>query len=298
MFAGATDVAAERLDVGRGRACGERPVDERAEAGGDAIAGLMIAVVRIGSEEVLEAHRSVVQPGPEVELRHRELVLVGAEDSIADRDSWRHRSNARRRGTVCPMVATYSSPVALVVVDVQNDFAEPSGALSVPGGEEVVRAVNDEIVAATTDGALVVYTQDWHPPRTPHFVTDGGPWPIHCVRDTWGAALHPDLVVAGPVVRKGTGGEDGYSGFTMRDPVTGEDMSTGLDEMLRDAGIQRVVVVGLALDYCVKATALDAVALGYACEVPLAATAAVEVSPGDGQQAIEELEAAGVRVVS
>lgn len=194
------------------------------------------------------------------------------------------------------MPAGYDQTAALVVVDVQNDFADPAGALSVRGGDAIVPALNDEIAAAEAGGAVVAYTQDWHPPRTPHFVTDGGPWPVHCVRDTWGAELHPQLRVLGPVVRKGVGGEDGYSGFTMRDPTTGADASTGLDELLREQGVERVVVTGLALDYCVKATALDAVALGYACEVPLALTAPVEVAAGDGQRAIEELVAAGVSV--
>ena len=99
-------------------------------------------------------------------------------------------------------------------------------------------------------------------------------------------------------MRKGTGGEDGYSGFTMRDPVTGDDAPTGLDEVLRERGVGRVAVVGLALDYCVKATALDAVRLGYDCVVPRAATAAVEVAPGDGAAAEAELAAAGVSVTS
>lgn len=194
------------------------------------------------------------------------------------------------------MAARYDERTALIVVDMQNDFADPAGALSVPGGIDVVGDVNAEIVAARSAGALVVYTQDWHPPRTPHFVTDGGPWPVHCVRDSWGADFHPALQVDGPTVRKGTGGEDGYSGFTMRDPVTEEDTSTGLDELLRDRGIERVVVVGLALDYCVKATALDAARLGYHVEVLLDATAAVEMTPGDGARAVEELTAAGVSV--
>jgi nicotinamidase/pyrazinamidase len=156
--------------------------------------------------------------------------------------------------------------------------------------------VNEEVAAATAAGAPVVYTQDWHPPRTPHFVTDGGPWPVHCVHDTWGAELHPDLVVAGEAVRKGTGGEDGYSGFTMRDPTTGVDASTGLDELLRERHVERVVVVGLALDYCVKGTALDAVARGYECVLRRAATAPVEVHAGDGAAALAELVAAGVDV--
>jgi nicotinamidase/pyrazinamidase len=161
----------------------------------------------------------------------------------------------------------------------------------------VVPAVNAEVRAALDTGAAVVYTQDWHPPQTPHFVTQGGPWPPHCVRDTWGAQLHPDLLVHGPVVRKGTGGEDGYSGFTMRDPVSGDDSGTGLDDELRSRGVERVVVVGLALDYCVLATAIDAVRLGYECEVVRDATAAVEVEPGDGERAVDELVDAGVTIV-
>jgi nicotinamidase/pyrazinamidase len=190
----------------------------------------------------------------------------------------------------------YDTATALVVVDMQNDFADPAGSLHVGGGERVVDAVNSEIEAARAGGAHVVYTQDWHPPRTPHFVTDGGPWPVHCVRDTWGAAFHPDLIVAGPSVHKGTAGEDGYSGFTMADPISGDRRSTGLDELLRARGVERVVVVGLALDYCVKATALDAVELGYDCTVIRDATAAVDVHEGDGARAERELVAASVAV--
>jgi nicotinamidase/pyrazinamidase len=195
------------------------------------------------------------------------------------------------------MTVGYDGRTALLVVDVQNDFADPAGALAVPGAVDVVAAVNEEVAAAGSAGATVVYTQDWHPPRTPHFVTDGGPWPVHCVRDTWGAAFHPDLVVAGRSVRKGTGGEDGYSGFTMRDPTSGEEASTGLDELLRAGGTERVVVVGLALDHCVRATALDALARGYGCVVPRRATAPVDVEPGDGERAAAELAAAGVDLV-
>jgi nicotinamidase/pyrazinamidase len=194
------------------------------------------------------------------------------------------------------MSVAYDTRTALVVVDVQNDFADPAGSLPVPGADKVVAAVNEEVAAASAAGSYIVYTRDWHPPRTPHFVTDGGPWPVHCVRDTWGAEFHPDLVVAGDSVHKGTGGEDGYSGFTMSDPVSGERASTGLDERLAEHGIERVVVTGLALDYCVKATALDAVALGYECVVPRAATAPVEVTPGDGAAAEAELAEAGVTI--
>jgi nicotinamidase/pyrazinamidase len=144
---------------------------------------------------------------------------------------------------------------------------------------------------------VVVYTQDWHPPHTPHFDTHGGPWPVHCVGDSWGAELHPRLKVVGDRVRKGTGGEDGYSGFRMQHPTTGAEASTGLDELLRSRGVEQVVVVGLALDYCVKATALHAVAHGYRTTVPRTATAPVEVHPGDGAAAEAELVAAGVGIV-
>jgi nicotinamidase/pyrazinamidase len=184
--------------------------------------------------------------------------------------------------------------VALVVVDVQNDFADPQGSLSVKGGDAIVSRVNKLVVAARSSHSTITYTQDWHPPDTPHFAKDGGIWPVHCVRDTWGAAFHPDLVVDGEVVRKGTGGEDGYSGFTMREPVTGEDASTGLDERLHAHGVEAVVVVGLATDYCVKATALDAVHLNYPTTVVRDCVAAVDVDPGDGDLALRELEAAGV----
>ena len=192
------------------------------------------------------------------------------------------------------MAVEYDDSAALVVVDVQNDFADPQGSLYVEGGDGIIGLINAHVAAARAAGAPVFYTQDWHPPRTPHFEIDGGTWPVHCVRDTWGAELHPELVVDGPVVRKGTGGEDGYSGFTMRDPVTGDDASTGLDEQLRERDVSRVVVVGLALDVCVKATALDAVRLGYACELPVDASAAVNLEPDDGDRAVAELRDAGV----
>lgn len=188
----------------------------------------------------------------------------------------------------------FDRSTALVVVDVQNDFADPDGGLSVPGGDRIVPAVNGLIATAEAAGAFVVYTQDWHPESTPHFAKDGGVWPVHCVAGTWGAELHPQLVVGGPIVRKGTNGEDGYSGFSMRDPATGETKPTELDGLLRDRGVERVVVCGLATDYCVKATALDALRLGYGTTVPAEAIAAVDLQPGDGERALAGLADAGV----
>ena len=190
----------------------------------------------------------------------------------------------------------YDSATALVVVDVQNDFADPAGGLSVTGGDAMIPTINAEIARAADAGGMTVFTQDWHPESTPHFAKDGGIWPVHCVAETWGAFLHPDLAVpeAAPRIRKGAQGEDGYSGFTMRDPTTGDEIPTELDGLLRDRGIERVVVVGLATDYCVKATALDAVRLGYEAWLLTDAIAAVDLNPGDGDQAIEEVTTAGV----
>jgi nicotinamidase/pyrazinamidase len=187
----------------------------------------------------------------------------------------------------------YDPATALIVVDVQNDFADPSGSLYVKGGEEVVPIVNDEIGMARARGAPVFYTRDWHPERTPHFVTDGGMWPVHCVRDTWGAELHPDLAVEGELIHKGISGADGYSGFTERDPHTGELAPTDLADLLTRAGVRSVVVCGLATDYCVKATALDARGLGYPTTVLTNAVRAVDLADGDGERALAELVEAG-----
>jgi nicotinamidase/pyrazinamidase len=190
----------------------------------------------------------------------------------------------------------YNASTALVVVDVQNDFADPAGSLYVRGGEDVVSRINEEIQLALTDGAFVVYTQDWHPPSTPHFAKDGGVWPVHCVAETWGAELHPGLVVAGPSVHKGSNGEDGYSGFTMRDPVSGDDRPTELEALLRGRGVMRVVIAGLATDYCVLGTVLDARRLGFETLVLTEAVAAVELIPGDAEGALAQMAEAGAEL--
>jgi nicotinamidase/pyrazinamidase len=190
---------------------------------------------------------------------------------------------------------TFDGTTALIVVDVQNDFADPQGSLYVREGERVVPLVSELVGAAQNAGAAIAYTQDWHPPSTPHFAKDGGIWPVHCVGGTWGAELHPQLLVHGPVVRKGTSGEDGYSGFSVRDPLTGEAAPTQLQSLL-DPSVRRLVVVGLAGDYCVKETALDGVRLGYQVEVPLALTRFVELESGDAEHSIEDMQAAGVTI--
>jgi len=190
----------------------------------------------------------------------------------------------------------YRPGTALIIVDVQNDFADPAGGLSVSGGDAIVATVDREVEMARSNGAIVVATQDWHPRTTPHFAKDGGIWPVHCVADTWGAELYPGLALPDDArrVRKGTNGEDGYSGFTMRDPRSGETIATELEALLRDAGIEHVVLAGLATDYCVKETALDAARLGFDTHVLIDAIAAVDLQPGDGDRALEEMRAAGV----
>jgi len=193
-------------------------------------------------------------------------------------------------------VPAFDPSTALVVVDVQNDFADPAGGLAVRGGEAIVPRLNASAEAAVAAGAFVAYTQDWHPEVTPHFAKDGGTWPVHCVAGTWGADFHPGLAVVGPSVRKGSNGEDGYSGFTMRDTVSGDTIPTELEGLLRERGVKRVVIAGLATDYCVKATALDAVRLGFKTTVLADAIAAVDVQPGDGVRALAEMRAVGVTV--
>ena len=190
----------------------------------------------------------------------------------------------------------YQPTTALVVVDVQNDFADPAGSLSVKGGDGIIETVNREIDMARSAGAQVFATQDWHPESTPHFAKDGGIWPVHCVADTWGSALHPDLALPedAPRIHKGANGEDGYSAFMMRDPTSGNEIPTELDALLRDRGITDVVVVGLATDYCVSATALDAARLGYGTAVLTDAIASVDLQPGDGERALQSMRDAGV----
>jgi len=185
----------------------------------------------------------------------------------------------------------YDEKTALIVVDVQNDFAHPEGSLFVSGGDSVPARVNDEIEKAQQAGALIVYTQDWHPADTKHFEQ----WPPHCIANTWGADFHIDLdVVTDEIVRKGIHpDEDGYSGFSV---LTLDDVvKTELDDILSERGIEHVVVVGIALDVCVKETVFDAISLGYGTTVILDATASV--TEQGGLDAERDLEAAGVRLV-
>ena len=177
---------------------------------------------------------------------------------------------------------------ALIVVDVQNDFC-PGGALAVERGDEVVEPLNRLIKEFLERGEPVYKSRDWHPVRTKHFADYGGTWPVHCVQNTRGAEFHEDLLddQRVRVVSKGMGDEDSYSAFD----------GTTLAEDLRRKGVGEVWVGGLATDYCVKNTVLDALREGFRVRALSDAMRAVNLQPGDDQRAIEEMRAAGAEIV-
>ena len=177
---------------------------------------------------------------------------------------------------------------ALIVVDVQNDFC-PGGALAVPHGDEVVAPLNQLIEDFLERGEPVFKSRDWHPPMTKHFAAYGGTWPVHCVQETKGAEFHPGLLddIHIRVVSKGLGDEDCYSAFD----------ETDLALQLQRLGVEEVWVGGLATDYCVKSTVLDARKQGFKVKAIKDAMRAVDLQPGDGERAIEEMRNAGAEIV-
>jgi nicotinamidase/pyrazinamidase len=178
---------------------------------------------------------------------------------------------------------------ALIVVDVQNDFC-PGGTLAVAHGDEVVEPLNEQIDEFLERGAPVYKSRDWHPATTKHFQAYGGTWPVHCVQNTKGAEFHPALRDDPriTVVSKGLGDTDCYSAFD----------ETDLASQLREQGVEEVVVGGLATDYCVKNTVLDALKHGFKVKALKNAMRPVDLQPGDGDRAIEEMRAAGAEIVS
>jgi len=178
---------------------------------------------------------------------------------------------------------------ALIVVDVQNDFC-PGGTLAVAHGDEVVEPLNEQIDEFLERGAPVYKSRDWHPATTKHFKAYGGTWPVHCVQNTKGAEFHPALRDDPriTVVSKGLGDTDCYSAFD----------ETDLASQLREQGVEEVVVGGLATDYCVKNTVLDALKHGFKVKALKNAMRPVDLQPGDGDRAIEEMRAAGAEIVS
>ncbi|UCH64270.1 MAG: bifunctional nicotinamidase/pyrazinamidase [Fidelibacterota bacterium] len=181
------------------------------------------------------------------------------------------------------------SKQALVVVDLQNDFC-PGGSLAVPEGDKIVPVVNDLIGKFSQAGLPIFATRDWHPGDHVSFKTQGGPWPPHCVQNTTGAQFHPDLRLPNnaTIISKADSPErDAYSGFE----------GTDLAALLEQAGVDHIVICGLATDYCVKATALDGLKAGLGVTVVEDAIRGVEVQPGDSQKALDEMQAAGVLLV-
>ena len=175
---------------------------------------------------------------------------------------------------------------ALLIIDFQNDFT-PGGALEVPGGDEIAGPVN----ALAERIGLVFATRDWHPPDHASFETQGGPWPVHCVRGTHGAEFHPAMtrIDIDAVVDVGREREDeGYSGFEKSD----------LAQILRDHDVDEVYVCGLATDYCVRASAIDARSEGFDVTVVEDAVRAVEVNEGDSERAFADMRDAGAKVAS
>ena len=185
-------------------------------------------------------------------------------------------------------MSTQAEGRALIVVDVQNDFC-PGGSLAVERGDEVVAPLNRLIAEFLERGEPVYKSRDWHPPATKHFADYGGTWPVHCVQNTRGAEFHEDLLddPRVRVVSKGEGDEDSYSAFD----------GTDLAEDLRRRGVREVWVGGLATDYCVQNTVLDALREGFRVRAVSGAMRAVNLQPGDGERALEEMRAAGAEVV-
>ncbi len=174
---------------------------------------------------------------------------------------------------------------ALVIVDVQNDFC-PGGSLAVATGDEVARTMTRAAAAFSQQGARVYATQDWHPAGHSSFLESGGPWPPHCVQGSLGAELHSDLRLPDghEIIKKGRDpAVDAYSGF----------LDSDLEAQLKSAGITRVFVGGLATDYCVLNTVLDARQIGFETYLLSDAIGAVDVEPGDGERAIAQMVDAG-----
>jgi len=175
---------------------------------------------------------------------------------------------------------------ALLVVDIQRDFCS-GGSLSIARADEIIPMINRLIAEATAAGAAVVACRDWHPENHVSFAARGGPWPPHCVAGTKGAELHPDLSLplGTPTVSKGTDPDrDEYSAFE----------ATGLIERLRRQKTRRIVICGLALDFCVRASALQAARAGFETHVLLAATR--PVTEAGGEAAVSEMNRAGIVV--
>nr|WP_320012476.1 bifunctional nicotinamidase/pyrazinamidase [uncultured Desulfobulbus sp.] len=187
------------------------------------------------------------------------------------------------------------SSTALILVDVQNDFC-PGGSLAVPKGDTILPSLNQALFLFQQKGAPIVASRDWHPKNTNHFQPQGGPWPVHCVQYSHGASFHSglELPCSAYIVSKGMDETtDGYSAFEACD-----ETSTPLAQLLQRLDVTRLVIGGLATDYCVKATVLDACSLGYEVIVLQDGIAAVNLQLEDGTKALEAMQQAGATLTS
>ncbi len=175
---------------------------------------------------------------------------------------------------------------ALVVVDIQNDFC-PGGALPVQNGDKVVPVLNKYIEKFRKAGVRILFTRDWHPPDHSSFKAQGGPWPPHCVQNSEGAKFRNDLLIPpeGEIVSKADKKDEAYSFF----------QGTDLAEKLKERGIKRLLVGGLATDYCVKETVLDGLKYGFEVFVLDDASKGVNVNPGDSDNALHLMVAKGAK---
>jgi nicotinamidase/pyrazinamidase len=183
---------------------------------------------------------------------------------------------------------------ALLIVDLQRDFC-PGGSLAVAGGDEIIPVINRYIKIFSEKGLPVLASRDWHPENTVHFKTGGGPWPVHCVQGTSGAQFHPDLHLPYNTVILSKGmnpdRDDEYSNFHA---VTEEGLT--FTEYLIKNGIGHLFVCGIATDYCVRETVLDALGNGFAVTLLKDAVRGVELLPGDSEKAIADMAAAGAEI--
>lgn len=180
--------------------------------------------------------------------------------------------------------------MALILVDVQNDFC-PGGALAIPHGDRVVEPLNRAAAAFASAGLPIFATRDWHPPQTRHFQPFGGPWPVHCVRGSVGAAFHPDLRLPAGTILLFKGIDEHLDGYSAFDGIT--EAGSSLTELLTEHGISHLYIGGLATDYCVRTTVLDSRERALAVTVLSDAVAGVDLRPGDSERALTEMQAAG-----
>ena len=183
---------------------------------------------------------------------------------------------------------------ALLVVDVQNDFC-PGGALAVPDGDRVVAPLNRAMAIFAAAHLPVLASRDWHPARSAHFQPCGGPWPVHCVQDTPGAELHPRLRLPDTTILLSKGMDETRDGYSAFDGMT--ETGRPLAEVLRERTVNHLYVGGLATDYCVRATVLEALERGFAVTLLVDAVAGVDVQPGDSERALTEMKTAGARML-